>query len=313
MELTTTYQSGLSAIPGYRDVVLGVALEQSKYVGVDGMRLHIGGETHNASSFFDREGLSSGTGELLINPRTATASIFPGGTEQHAFFDRSRMAEYFFSADLIHSGSYSYGGPFSGKAKVRDVQVPTEVDSRLAAGDTFVLSAKSQSRPRPPDALVEAFESNDYARLGRRKITPADLKAIQAICEEVGALGEQLVLNHERKRLRDLGHVSAASLVERISLRSVGEGYDICSYEDDGRTRRLIEVKATVGDGWVVDFSAREWQAAQSYGSKYYVARVRRVRTDPELLFFKDPFRLESTGLIKLTPSGWRLDLAQAV
>ena len=163
----------------------------------------------------------------------------------------------------------------------------------------------------PPSRVIVPLL--DYARVGRRRITPGDLKAIQAVCEEIGALGEQVVLNHERKRLRALGQSSAALRVERVSLRSVSEGYDISSFEDDGCTRRYIEVKATVGDGLIVDFSAGEWKAAKSFGIRYYVVRVRRVRTNPELLFFNDPCRLESQGLIERTPSGWRLDLALAV
>jgi Domain of unknown function (DUF3883) len=313
VELTTTYESGLSRIPGCRDIVLGVDVESNKYVGVDSRRLHIGGATHNASSFFDLEGLSGGSGELMINPRVAAASVFASGTEHHAFFDRTRMAEYFFSSDLIHSGAYTYGGPFSGVGRSRSTQLPEQIDRSLALGDAFVLSARSTARPRPPQALIEAFESNDYPKIARRKVTPSALKAIQAICEEVGALGEQFVLDHERRRLRKLGHVTAASRVERISLRSVGEGYDIVSFEDDGRTPRYIEVKATVGNGLLVDLSAGEWRAAQSHGTRYYVARVRNVRTDPELLFFNNPVRLEEEGRIERTATGWRLDLANAV
>ena len=313
VELTTTYQSGLTPAIGYRDIVLGVDIETNRYVGIDCKRLHIGGPTHNASSFFDIEGLACKAGELVVNPRSATASVFKSGVEHHAFFDRSRIGEYLFSANVIHSGSYTYGGPFSGSVAIRRVQMPIRVDESFAAGDTFVLAAKGKFRPRPPKVLVEAFESGDYSSIKRRRITPADLKAIQGICEEVGALGEQVVLNDERRRLRKLGHSLAAARVERISLRSVGEGYDICSFEDDGLTPRYIEVKATVSDGLVVDFSAGEWKAAKYYGDRYYVMRVLNVRTKPEILVVKNPFRLEKEGLILRTPSGWRLDLAGAI
>src|SRR5688572_20459346 len=39
IEITTTYQSGLKRLRGFRDVVLGVDVETGKYVGVDGRRL----------------------------------------------------------------------------------------------------------------------------------------------------------------------------------------------------------------------------------------------------------------------------------
>jgi len=77
--ITTTYKSGLKPLKGFRDLVLGVDMATGKYVGVDSRRLHYGGAKHNASSFFDLDGLSVNPGELLINPRPATEQMFPAG------------------------------------------------------------------------------------------------------------------------------------------------------------------------------------------------------------------------------------------
>src|SRR5579859_7703530 len=57
VEITTTYQSGLKRLAKFRDVVLGIDTDSGNYVGVDSKRLEMGGRTHNASSFFDLEGL----------------------------------------------------------------------------------------------------------------------------------------------------------------------------------------------------------------------------------------------------------------
>jgi hypothetical protein len=43
IEITTTYEGGLTPVSGFRDAVLGVDLETGKYVGVDTRRLNMGG------------------------------------------------------------------------------------------------------------------------------------------------------------------------------------------------------------------------------------------------------------------------------
>lgn len=160
---------------------------------------------------------------------------------------------------------------------------------------------------------IEAFEAGDFSPIKRRKITPEDLRRIQNACDEIGALGEQFVLEHERARLRRLGHLQAANQVERISLQSVGEGYDISSFEDDGHTPRYLEVKSTIGNGFMVDISAGEWKAAKKLRSRYYLVRVVKLRNTPKLFFFKDPSALVDEMLISRTETGWRLDLRKAL
>ena len=50
VEITTTYQGGLKRASGYKDVVIGMDTATGKYVGIDAIRLNLGGKTHNASS-----------------------------------------------------------------------------------------------------------------------------------------------------------------------------------------------------------------------------------------------------------------------
>jgi len=78
-----------------------------------------------------------------------------------------------------------------------------------------------------------------------------------------------------------------------VSLQSVGEGYDIISFEDDGSTRRYLEVKSTVGRGSVVDISRGEWRAAKRFRERYYLVRVMDTKTLPVLHFVRDPFQLD--------------------
>jgi len=310
VEITTTYESGLKRLRRFRDVVLGVDVPSGKYVGVDSRRLQIGGPTHNASSFFDLEGLSVKRGDMLINPRVTAHRIFPGGFELHSFFDRTRLSEYLFNQREIHSGSYGFGGLFSGAMTVGAASLPTTIPTDILLGDSFVLASRGKRRkPIMEPKLILAAEKRDFTKLAKRKITPEELKQILNVCDEIGALGEQAVLAAERARLRRLGFRAQASKVERVSLRSVGEGYDILSFEDDGCTRRYLEVKATIGRSPIVDVSSGEWETAKKYGSHYYFVRVTRAKDSPQLFYVRDPVDLEKAGLVSRIPTGWRLDL----
>jgi hypothetical protein len=309
VEITTTYKSGIKPLNRFRDVVLGIDVDGGKYVGIDSRRLKIGGPTHNASSFFDREGLSVKSGELLINPRPVVDRIFPSRIELHSFFDRTRLSEYLFNHHEIHTGLYGFGGDFSGAITVRKNASLTMKGKYRASSDAFVLFAKSKERRatiRPE--MIAAVQQKDFSRLSR-KISPEELKRIMGLCDEIGAMGEQAVLAAERRRLRKLGFLEQANKVERVSLRSVAEGYDIVSFEDDGTTPRFLEVKATDGTSPVVDISRGEWEAAKRHRKHYYLVRVMHVRSVPKSQFIPDPWTLEKEGLVSRTATGWRIDL----
>jgi hypothetical protein len=293
-------------------VVLGVDTVTGKYVGVDSRRLNMGGSTHNASSFFDLEGLSAKRGELLINPRPVANRLFPAGVEQHAFFERSRLSEYLLNQQEIHLGRYGFHGAFSGSLPIKRISRNYKGKLYSARGDAVVLFSGSKSRRskvRISSGLITSIEVGDFTKLGRRKLTPAQLKEILSLCDEIGALGEQVVLAEERKRLRRRGFRGRANRVERVSLWSVGEGYDILSFEDDGITKRYLEVKATTGKGTIVDISKTEWTAAQKFGEHYYLARVINVKNSPKIFFIQNPSDLERRGRVIKIASGGGFDL----
>jgi hypothetical protein len=220
------------------DVVIGVDLPSGTYVGIDTTRLRMGGDKANASSFFDIDGLSIDPDDLRISPHPVDHALFRSKFELHAFFRRSRLSEYLFNYRAIHSGLYAFGGAFNAPLKSTDVAWPITVDDAQMDGEAFVLSRRAVSRkPRVSRALVKAAENEDLSGLTKRHITPEELKRIMSVCDEIGGLGELAVLNHERQRLRKLGHTDQADDVERVSLKSVTYGYDIVSFEDDGITK----------------------------------------------------------------------------
>lgn len=91
--------------------------------------------------------------------------------------------------------------------------------------------------------------------------------------KRIGLEGELWVLNHERERLKQLGisyNVEHSSIV-----RGDGLGYDILSVEDDGVTKRYIEVKSTTGSAnRPFFFSDNELRVSQQNKEHYYLYRV---------------------------------------
>jgi hypothetical protein len=63
----------------------------------------------------------------------------------------------------------------------------------------------------------------------------------------LGEIGEKLVVEHERRILKQAGRLDLASKVRHIAEEEGdGAGYDVLSYFPDGR-HRYIEVKTTKG------------------------------------------------------------------
>ncbi|MEQ8330058.1 MAG: DUF3883 domain-containing protein [Longimicrobiales bacterium] len=100
----------------------------------------------------------------------------------------------------------------------------------------------------------------------------------------LGAAGERFVINFERARLLSRGEEALALRGEHVS-RSRGdhEGFDVLSFETDGR-ERLIEVKTTAF-GALTPFYVSENQVrrSQECRDQFQVYRVFRFRRDPHL------------------------------
>lgn len=313
IEITTTYKSGLRPARGYHDVVIGYCEETDTFVGVDPRRLKFGGDTHNASSFFDLEGITTTSdNRMLVLSRRAHQSLFSGEIEYHAFFNYTKLAEYLFNFAEIHNGTYANSGLFSEPSRpgTPKIHPPSVKQDQLVGSDLkFSTERKPQRTVVVNGRLVSAVENADYKKLKGAKITPEKLREILRHCDEIGALAEQFVVDGERRRLRRLGHVEAASKVQRVSLISVGEGYDIRSFENDGKTERFLEVKGTTGKSMTVDISNNEWETAKQLQGKYYLVRVICVKTSPQSIFYHNPASLESSGAITKLPTGWRVKL----
>lgn len=270
IEITSTYPKGLPRLTKFPDIVLGFDPTTTLYVGVDPQRIKHGGPTGNASSFFDKKGLVK-RGRIAVAQRKA--ALFVKGIEYHAFLDATRLPEYFFNLDEIHSGTYLGDGLFSGRSRGAKRAVALKISEDAAHGDVLVLTAPRYTRrnrlPAVDSSTIEAFEKGATPKK-RRKITPEELLKIKLVMDENGRLGEEHVLNAERARLRRANRPDLVEKVRWISQESVAEGYDILSFEDTG-IERFIEVKATGGHQNTFEMSDNEWQEACRIGERYLI------------------------------------------
>lgn len=97
-----------------------------------------------------------------------------------------------------------------------------------------------------PPPVPSPKAANETERL-RRLVRKYDPAARDARNRKLGRQGEEFVVQHERHRLISAGRDDLARKLEWTSeVRGDGAGYDIHSFELDGKDR-LIEVKTTNG------------------------------------------------------------------
>lgn len=95
----------------------------------------------------------------------------------------------------------------------------------------------------PPRLTTEPFKISEPSQAIIRLTT--NYIEREARNRSLGSAGEDFILNFERARLIHSGHDSLAAKIEHTSrIRGDGMGYDILSFETDGK-ERLIEVKTT--------------------------------------------------------------------
>lgn len=133
--------------------------------------------------------------------------------------------------------------------------------------------------PRAPSVFVARAVRRDYIEREARN-------------RSLGLAGEQFVAQFEARRLHAGGHKKLADRVEHVSqTRGDGLGYDVVSFEPDGR-ERYIEVKTTAFGPTVPFFVTRnELDASEHFGEQFILSRVHKFRTEPSLFELRGHLR----------------------
>jgi len=147
--------------------------------------------------------------------------------------------------------------------------------------------------PVNPDLLARVLQRYNVAEKDARN-------------RELGTAGEEFVLDRERFQLRQLG---LKDLSERVVWTAKeegdGAGYDIASFESDGRPR-LIEVKTTNGwDRTPFHISQNELRVADENRETWCLFRLHDFARSPKAFEIRPPLERH----VSLTPTSFLAQL----
>lgn len=176
----------------------------------------------------------------------------------------------------------------------REVASRLSGDTVLSAAAQQVVEATDSAPPRvlvladtivpipvrelKPGRIVERGAEEFTARLGVNYLERESRNS------SLGAAGELFALEVEHRRLWESGERKLADKIQHVSqTRGDGLGYDILSFESDGRDR-LIEVKTTSFGAMTPFFASnREVEVSEQKAANFHVYRVFKFRKVPKL------------------------------
>ena len=204
------------------------------------------------------------------------------------------------SAVLIELG-HPYVDGYKPRSNYQDLLRKIVAD-RIAANTSLQIATHMaveqpvRSAPAPGD-LAEIIVPAPMRETGRnawresrqpehRPRQPINYLEREARNTSLGLAGEQFILRVEHARLWDAGERRLADRVEHVAkTQGDGLGYDIMSYDADGR-ERLIEVKTTRYGAMTPFFATRnEVAVSDERAAQYHVYRVFKFDAAPPKVF----------------------------
>lgn len=144
--------------------------------------------------------------------------------------------------------------------------------------------------PLDPDCLAQIYRKVDVAERDARN-------------RALGQAGERFIVTYEKARLRRQGQNALADKVRWTAMQDGdGYGYDIASFETDGRDR-LIEVKTT--NGWERTpfyLTRNELDVANTQRDHWHLLRVWNFAKQPKAFALRPPLE----GHVSLTPTHYQ-------
>ena len=201
------------------------------------------------------------------------------------------------SAILIELG-YPYIDGYKPLGNYQDL-LRSVVEDRLSGADTLnqtvnsVVEAPIEAIPQIDDLLsiqvAPPVRDESASRVYEEPATGAqpvrrNYLEIEARNQSLGRAGEDLVLRFEHERLTRIGEGTLADRIQHVS-RTLGDhlGYDIVSFEADGR-ERLIEVKTTRFGAMTPFFASRnEVNVSAERQTEYQLYRLFSFHSQPRL------------------------------
>ena len=194
---------------------------------------------------------------------------------------RSNYQELLRDVVLEHLASH---GALQAAAE-RAVAAPVSALPALGS-DWSSLVVAAPKRERSSDRVREGL------RPAVRQVGSVNYLECEARNASLGAAGEEFIVSLERMRLWQLGHKRLSNKVEHVSQsQGDGLGYDILSFEPNGR-ERLIEVKTTRFGSMTPFFASRnEVEVSAEHASQYHLYRVFKFSKEPKVFILGGSLR----------------------
>lgn len=157
------------------------------------------------------------------------------------------------------------------------------------------------------EPVVKEFKLRNRRKKESKPGSPRK-RALSKSAQKTGFDGEIMILEMEKKRLREAGREDLAEKVEHLAAEGKTPGYDIKSYTDKGLPRR-IEVKSGVGSKSVIELTRNEKNKAEELGEQYVIALVERIYRKPTVEFIVNPAGQPWWGENNPSPMVWEVDL----
>lgn len=152
---------------------------------------------------------------------------------------------------------------------------------------------------------VLAKDDREYKALQRKtnEIFEDRIKKEEGVrTKEIGDIGENLIYAHECMRIKNGGKSDILHLIKCIP-NALAVGFDINSRELN-ETFRCIEVKTTISSRALsfnrFTLTKNEWNAAVSFGKRYYVYRLFISKGEKRLFVIQDPVKKYKKGKLAL-------------
>lgn len=168
------------------------------------------------------------------------------------------------------------------KLVVQPAERPTRIDDILA------MLVDPPTPPKKKEAIYEK-------RSGPRVTPKRNYLEQEAQNQSLGRAGEELVLEFEHRRLWQAGQKTLAERIDHVAAKADGHGFDILSFETDGR-ERLVEVKTTRFGAMNPFFATNnEVAVSEKRSDEYYVYRLFDFSKKPRLFLLNGSMRSTCT------------------
>ena len=223
--------------------------------------------------------------------RRALHQLLPSRSEGAIEFKHCNISAVMIELGFPHIPGYKQRRNFQRQALFEEVtrQIAARPQLDDAARKAVELPAEAPLierfdavRVEPPPLELKVREQDATYRPSA--LSQRDYLAREARNQSLGLAGEEFVVQYERWRLIQRGHERLADRIEHTSrIRGDGAGYDVLSFEENGR-ERFIEVKTTAYAKETPFFiSDGEISFANSHELEFRLYRVFEFRRAPRL------------------------------